>query len=93
MENSNNLNIDNKNNGNVEVKTEKKAKIAFSGKVLPATSQQFEALFKGMTKEDGSKLQFEDKLIRLIEAAEEKFADDKLQLEEKVKNSLEFDLK
>lgn len=88
-----NLHIDNKNDGNGEVKTEKQTKIAFSGKVLPSTSQEFESLFEGMTKSDGTKLQFEDKLQMLIDAASEKFADDKLQLEEKVKNSLEFDLK
>lgn len=71
---------------------EKQAKIAFSGKVLPTTSQEFEKLFKGIEKEGKGKLQFEDKLLMLIDAAREKFADDKLQLEEKVKKSVEFDL-
>lgn len=87
-----NLYIENKNNENKEVKIEKQSKIAFSGKVLPSTSAEFEALFEGMTRDDGAKLQFEDKLLKLIDVAREKFADDKLQLEEKVKKSLEFDL-
>lgn len=80
-----------KNIENEDVKVEKK--IAFSGKVLPSTSAEFEELFEGMTSTDGGKLKFEDKLLMLIDAAREKFADDKLKLEEDTKKSLEFDLK
>ena len=88
-----NLHIENKNNIENENKgVKKQTKIAFSGKVLPKTLQEFEELFANVSKEDGTKLQFEDKLLMMIDATNEKFAEDRLQLEEKVKKSVEFDL-
>ena len=74
--------IENNNFNNIdENKNEKVVKVAFSGKVLPATSEDFEKLFEGATTEDGKKLQFEDKLKMVIKLAKEKMLEDELKLE------------
>ena len=85
IENNNTYNID-------ENKKEKATKVAFSGKVLPATSEDFEKLFEGVTTEDGKKLQFEDKLKMVIKLAKEKMLEDELQLEKESKEEVTLDI-
>lgn len=82
-----NNNIDNNMND------EKIVKVAFSGKVLPSTSEDFEKLFEGVTNNEGKKLQFEDKLKMVIQLAKEKMLENELNLEKDSREDFDLDIK